>query len=510
MSIFDRWRSRFARDKMALAGVLAADPPLIAGGQPVRLEFGWGGGLGRVAGVLFAVAGFAFFIYVFGSIFDFGINTQTALLAVATLCFLLAAFLPDFTTINLAVTASGEGLRLAKLHRSYDIPWWQIVAMEASPDLRLVRIFGAGARIVFKADFIPYDRLMPFVQSIRSLSRPYGRDFTEWPLRSRVIRGAIPVGLSLVGGVLMLGVFAFFLSGSVIGIRCSSNSQFLQDTFGTPTDRQGCVVLRVSAGAEKAGMERGDLIVEMDDVPVTSGLQITKLLEDKPRPERRITVLRHGEELEFEVRPARRQTFGENPTDPFFYYLRARGEAGEEPDKALRDYTRVIELERRFDLAYLYRGQLLDEKGQFEAGLQDYLKALELSPNLGEVHRRLARNGQRQGSGAAHFDIRKAIELDRCEGAFERYNVDCAEDYYTLATLQDRFLDLNEPIENAKRAIRYWPRAVEAYYVLAVLYERIGDTATAADYARQYLGFPEDERYDTSERDAERIRDLVR
>jgi tetratricopeptide (TPR) repeat protein len=308
----------------------------------------------------------------------------------------------------------------------------------------------------------------------------------------------------------MLGVFAFFLSGSVIGIRCSSNSQFLQDTFGTPTDRQGCVVLRVSAGAKKAGIQRGDLIVEADGVPVTSGLQITKLFEDMPRRERRITVLRHAEELEFQVRPAKRETFAENPVDPFFYYLRARGEADKEPDKAIRDYSRVIELEPRFDLAFMYRGQLLDEKGQYEAGLEDYLKALELGLNLGEVHRSLARNGQRGGSGAAHFDIRRAIELDRCEGAFEQYNVDCAEDFYTLATLQDHFLDLNEPIENAKRAIKYWPRAVEAYYVLAVLYERIGATATAADYARQYLEFPKDERYDASEGNAKRIRDLAK
>jgi len=328
-------------------------------------------------------------------------------------------------------------------------------------------------------------------------------------MAGQLLANARSGAFSIAGiALIVAGTFIGF-RGVALGVRCSVSSQYLQERFNLP-ERQGCVVLRVSAGAEKAGIKRGDLIIALGDTPITSGRQFTILFEGKRRRTWTFTVIRPGEPepLTFDVRSAERRSFEENPTDPLFYYLRARQDASDKPESAIEDYSRVIELEPTFDLAYLYRAQLYDRVADFGLAQQDFLKALELSPRLAEAHRVTGQFERQRGLPGAHFRARKAIELDMCEGGFEGYNVDCAEDYFLLATLQANAFDLYEPIATAQQAIRFWPDAVQAYYVLSTLYERIGDIATAASYARQYLDFPEEDRFSESEADAKRIRDL--
>ena len=186
--------------------------------------------------------------------------------------------------------------------------------------------------------------------------------------------------------------------------------------------------------------------------------------------------------------------------------LRAREEAGERPVDAIADYTRVIELAPRFDLAYLYRAELYDEIGRYDAAFLDFQRAIELSPSLGEAHRLFAIHDRDYRSRvSADFRVRKAIELDDCDGAFEVHNVDCNQNYYILGVLQEGYYDLAAPISTALQAVRFWPAAPEPYCLLANLYERTGDLARAVENARIYLEFPEEDRYPNCEPDARRI-----
>jgi tetratricopeptide (TPR) repeat protein len=49
-------------------------------------------------------------------------------------------------------------------------------------------------------------------------------------------------------------------------------------------------------------------------------------------------------------------------------------------DKAIDDFTKAIELKPGYAEAYYNRGQVWEEKGDYERGLADYSKAIEISP----------------------------------------------------------------------------------------------------------------------------------
>src|SRR5207245_3791146 len=119
------------------------------------------------------------------------------------------------------------------------------------------------------------DRRVEFAQALRAWTRQNGQDVSEAPPASRFVRTAASTVLGVVGaGTLVLGATFFLSSASALGIRCSSNGAYFQETFGTPP-QQGCAILRVSAGAEKAGIRQGDLMIEMNGIPITSGTQFS-------------------------------------------------------------------------------------------------------------------------------------------------------------------------------------------------------------------------------------------
>ncbi len=150
--------------------------------------------------------------------------------------------------------------------------------------------------------------------------------------------------------------------------------------------------------------------------------------------------------------------------------MRARGEAGDHPNDAIADYSKVIGLAPRFDLAYLYRAQLNDGTGDHQSATTDYKRAIDLTPTLGEAYRLLARHEYDANDLLYAFTYaHKAIELDTCAGAFEEYNVDCNDDYYLLGTLEAKYYDVTEPTTAAEQAIRFWPKAPEPYCLLATL-----------------------------------------
>jgi hypothetical protein len=293
----------------------------------------------------------------------------------------------------------------------------------------------------------------------------------------------------------MLVGFGFVVYGNLggpLGLRCSAASDYLRERFHT-VDERGCVVLRVSAAADHAGMRQGDLMIEMNGIPIVSGAQFGVLFDDAEKDRFVFTVLRPGvdEPLDFEVdmgdagrRPAT------DKDDPLFYYLRARWDAADGAvEGPINDYNKAIEIEPRFDLAYLYRGALYQKQGALDAARDDYRMALELSPNLAEAHRFYAQFAY--GESMAH--ILRAIDLDGCADGFTRYNVDCAEDFRVLASIQGQSGMTGEFPRSAERAIEYYPGFPEPYYIAAVGYKDLGDIDKARAYAEQYLEFPRSE-----------------
>jgi hypothetical protein len=492
MTIFNKWQRRQTPDKEALAKVLSGEPPMGAADIPVQVDFGWGGSLGRIASVIGPIIAFFVLHLVLG--FDLRF---TLFLGAILLLFALISNIPDFNSLTRAVTISGEGVRVEKLHRSYVIPWWRVRSMQATPDLLNIRVIGWEERALISAETLDPDKRVEIAQGLHARARQHGVYLEEWPRGDRIRRQIIPAIISIAGALAFLAGMYFWFPGGTLGMRCSVNSAFLQDTFDTP-NRQGCVVLRVSAGAEDAGIQRGDLVIEMEGIPVTSGQQFQYLFETTDPPWT-FAIIRSGmaQPLQFTVRGGRGEDFREDADDPFFYYLRARWDADKKPQQAIRDYSRAIELEPRFDLAYLYRGDLYKDAGDGEAARQDYLTALELSPDLGEAHSRYAYFVDEEDPSTAEEHIRRAVELNRCKGAFEDHNIDCADNYVLLAWLS---ADHTEMARLAEQGIRFYDEFADHYFNAMCAYSSLGDDVRAKAYADRYLKFSKSQR--TPERTA--------
>lgn len=487
-----RWKwQRPRRDKEALGKALAEPFPESAADVPLRVEFGWGGAFGYGVRVSF------FGATLVGLHFLFGLEVGIAILliTVAHVMFGLASSLPDFTNLNRALNISAEGVRLEKIHRSYAIPWWDVREIKATADLHLVRIVGRASRITVATNELSPDVQGQIVHALRARAQDYSIYISEWRANERVAQQVVSGALGTAGTAMFVAAVVFFLPGRTLGMRCSVNSAFLQQAFGTP-QHQGCVVLRVSAGAEKAGIRVGDLVIEMEGVPVTSGQQYSLLFEESSQPWD-FTILRKGEPLplHFTVKGGRGKNFREDKDNPFFYYLRARWDADDKPDDAIKDYSRAIELEPRFDIAYLYRGELYLEKGDPERALRDFEQALKLSPGLGEVHSHLAYFYRDRDEQASLDAATKALELDRCFGAFTEWNLDCAIEYIPLASAQSHLVGLETAIASAEASIEYYPGLGEPYFLLAVFYEEVGQAEAARRYAREYLSMGSSKQY---------------
>jgi len=218
----------------------------------------------------------------------------------------------------------------------------------------------------------------------------------------------------------------------VLGLRCSYASKFLRDRYGL-AEGAGCVILRVDnhSGAQEAGLRVGDKIVRLDDTPITSGRQFTWAFEDVPgRARRTFVVERRDQVLRLKVTLGPRADLPAD--DPYAEYLTARGNSSDRT--AVMYYTRALERDPDFDLAYVYRGEIY-ANGPFTGpatpllAASDLLKALELDPELAEAHERYAMflaSGRKDVDGAiAHLD--RAAALAHCEAPLQSWDLDCGE-----------------------------------------------------------------------------------
>ncbi len=484
------WRKFFRKqrkfDRDALPKLLAAAPPQGADAVPYSLRFTWAEVLAAIA---FHVVLLVFLAFGYVLVFDSPIFIALSVLGIA-LSF-LATQVPDFPIRYRSVTVSGEGVRLVRLFRDdLAFNWWDVHSVIASRDLSRVQLNGRSNVVLLMAQSAMAEG---FVQALRAYGAPYSLEVQEWPRRKLVLRRAAPAAFHLASFATIL-VAMYLAAPGALGMRCSGNSAYMQSTFGTPA-RTGCVVLRVSAGAAKAGVQKGDLMIEMNGTPITSGRQFSTVF-DVTSPPWQIKVIRKGVPypLAITINPAPSWSFSTGPKDAIAYYLLARGEAADDPAAAIEDYTHVIDLQPDFDLAYLYRAELYSEDDRIGDAQRDFARAFVLSPNFGEANSLYANFESVYGDPSkAQDEINTAIRLDNCEDGFQGLNVDCSYDYGTLAELQWQ-APPEEMRNTAERSIDYYSGDPFPYFEAACAHSRLPEMDLAKQRAQQYLAFPADER----------------
>lgn len=114
-------------------------------------------------------------------------------------------------------------------------------------------------------------------------------------------------------------------------------------------------------------------------------------------------------------------------------------------DTAIEYYTKAIELNPEFSLAYFSRASAYSNLGWYEEAIIDYTRAIELSPefamlygNRGAVYNELGRYEE------ALVDLNKAIELD--PGYVNAYN-NRGYTYYMLGDMKKARVDLKKACE---------------------------------------------------------------
>lgn len=501
--ILPSWMRRRQADRFALKETL--EEPLPPGAADVPLDMAIGPRPRAAQHAAFFALGLSSLI-VFHLEFGLAFDLATLLLIIGEILLAIASGLPELSGLNRRVHISGEGIRLEKIYGTRNILWWQVQRVEAKPDLSFIRALGHGIQVLCDCRSLPLAKRKDIAIAIRA-RLPLGIEIQGWSregqflsyARSYVLSGAA-VALIMAGS--MMGAIA---PGHVLGLRCGVSSHYLRERFGLPEER-GCVILRVSGAAQQAGLQQGDMMIAMNGIPITSGPQFSILFKNSGESRFTFTVLRPGsaEPIDFAVELGPRGRLPkEDPSDPFFYYLRARWDTERTHiEKDIEDYTRAIELAPDFDLAYLYRGKLYYELDDLYAAFQDYTRALELSPDLGAAHRKLTYLYFTWNDWeAATASIQEAIALDECEGDFIRHNIDCAEDYYLLAHVYTS-TDYAKGIEAAEKSIEFYPHFPEPYYQLGRFHHLLGDEEKARAYARHYLSFPD------SELQAERVQQM--
>jgi tetratricopeptide (TPR) repeat protein len=156
----------------------------------------------------------------------------------------------------------------------------------------------------------------------------------------------------------------------------------------------------------------------------------------------------------------------------------AHAEKGEW-DKAIRHYTKAIELNPGFDVAYYNRGVACGEKGQYEKAIEDYTKAIELDPQDANAYcnRAFAYGGKGQYDKAI-ADCTEAIELDP----------QCAMAYRNRGFAYHRTGQYHAAIRDWTKAIELEPENAWFYYLRADAHHMkhewdaaIGDYSKAID-----------------------------
>ena len=148
-----------------------------------------------------------------------------------------------------------------------------------------------------------------------------------------------------------------------------------------------------------------------------------------------------------------------------------------ERDKKIEALTKAIELDPNYTYAYINRGNVYFDKGQYDRAIEDYSRAIALNPDDAYIYGVRGRAYVNSGQyGKAIKDYNKAIALDPND-ALVYYN---RGDVYFDKGQYDR------AIEDYNKAIALNPNNASAYNNRGVAYERIGNIINKAisDYQK--------------------------
>lgn len=130
-------------------------------------------------------------------------------------------------------------------------------------------------------------------------------------------------------------------------------------------------------------------------------------------------------------------------------------------DKAIVDLTKAINIIPNYEIAYFNRGVAYSHLQQWEKAIVDYTKAIEIRPNYVKAfsNRGIA-NGALHQRDKAFADFSKAIEMDpKNPEAYLNRGIDFANQN-----------ELDKAIVDYTHAIRLDPKYAEAYYNLGIVY----------------------------------------
>ena len=412
-----------------------------------------------------------------------------------------ASFLPNLFALRQRFRISEEGIRREAIAGDSVTGWWTVQRVQMAGDLRSMTVDATSGQTSIDLRRLPPGERVRVARAVRTHLSGYGRDIE--PRRGRRWNPAAVVQrVARTGSILLVAWSAVAGFGGSLGIRCSGPSSYFDARFGLPPGQSGCVVLRVSGAAKRAGVRQGDRMVWMNGAPITSGAQFNdRFLTDADESSGfDFTFVRSGviEPINIHVRLDSGSPPSTPDSDPLAWFLRARGNPNVQ--QAIDQYTRAIQLAPDFDLAYVFRGQLEWDQRNLVAAVADYKKTLELNPNSAEANRGLADyyNGQPYIDAAVpKMYVQRAIELDHCQGGFTDQNLDCEIDYIILADVLRVRTDALGAIDAAQQAMLFYPKSPDPLYQLAAAYALLGDKAQAAAYARQYLARPALDRTDS-------------
>ena len=147
-----------------------------------------------------------------------------------------------------------------------------------------------------------------------------------------------------------------------------------------------------------------------------------------------------------------------------------------EPNRAIQDYDKIIELDPNYADAYNNRGAAFGLKKEHDRAIQDYDKAIELNPEYAEAYDNRGISYEHKGEyDRAIQDFNKAVELD----------LEYARAYYNRGNVYARKEDHDHAIQDYDKAIELNPKYAEAYNNRGISYAHKGEYDRAVqDYGK--------------------------
>ena len=165
------------------------------------------------------------------------------------------------------------------------------------------------------------------------------------------------------------------------------------------------------------------------------------------------------------------------PQDHVFYNNRGidYGKKGE-PDLAIEDFTKAIELKPDYAFAYNNRGAVYRDKGEYEQAIEDCSKAIQLKPDYAEPYSNRGAAYRNKGNyDRAIKDYDTAIKL----------KPDFVQAYYNRGLAYHEKREFDRAIKDYNKAIELKPKLFHPYYNRGNIYLQKGDFDSAIeDYSK--------------------------